>query len=103
MSFMNYVDDGYVRDDIFERLSQIQPAPVLIPFEGELPSGLPERVIKSVRYYRDWLPQHLADEGLKSDAVRGVTLIVERSLTGPAVFVAATDDRGKSYRVAVAA
>ncbi|MFQ2115577.1 hypothetical protein ACK334_04620 [Aeromonas veronii] len=103
MSLMNYVEDSYVCDAVFARLKAVAPAPVVIPFQGDLPFGLPKSVAKSIRYYREWLPNHLREEGLDPAAIENITLIVEATATGPAVFVTAVDDRGKGYRVRVAA
>jgi hypothetical protein len=69
---MNYVDDGFVIDDLRQLARKANGERISINWipDSKQPQALPERVIKSISYYKDWLPKHVTDSGADIRAIR---------------------------------
>lgn len=98
-SLMNYVDDGYVIDE----LSAIHAKGHDIEVDWLSGSFKPEalvspRIRKSIGYWKDNLPKHL---GKHEVAPAALTQLLFVWPAGERKQMLAADDRGKSYRIYV--
>jgi hypothetical protein len=95
---MNYVNDGYVIDDLLQlardgkRIS-IQWIPDIKP-----DSSLPPRVLTSIAQRKAWLPSHVRNSGADIAAIRELrTDIFLKPNHQIAVEAHLVDDRGKEH------
>lgn len=100
VSYMNYVDDGHVVDDLRQLARQANGERISIHWipDSERQALLPERVLKSIASYKAWLP------GLVSSSGASVEMIVEfrtdiflKRSRQIAVEAYLLDDRGKEH------
>jgi len=100
VSYTNYFDDGHVIDDLLHLAREAKGERVSIQWfpESALPSSWPARVLKSIAHYRAWLPSHLNDSGVTSEAIREFrTDIYLKPNKQIAVEAHLVDDRGKEH------
>jgi hypothetical protein len=100
VSFMNYVDDGYVIDDLLQLARKAYGERISIHWIPDIASqkGLTPRVLKSIANYREWLPKHVQNSGASIDAIREFrTDIFLKPNKQVAVQAYIVDDRGKEH------
>src|SRR5215218_2704826 len=100
VSFTNYVDDGYVIDDLRQLARQANGERVSIHWipdsAGQPP--LPDRVLKSIAGYKATLPDHVRRSGASVEAIREFrTDIFLKPNKQIAVEAHLIDDRGKEH------
>ena len=102
LSLTNYVDDGYIIDDLHESARQKYDGPLTIywiPASDETTVALPSRVQRSIAHFRNWMPVHAQRHGVSLDAIRSFRLEMFRlpshQLRFDSVLV---DDRGQEHR-----
>jgi hypothetical protein len=101
-SLTNYVDDQYITDIISELVRDDPQRKIVIAFpEGSIspPGEYPPALVKSIGYWSDSLPRHLASHRIDEGTVRNVRLSFQRP--PPRCTVYAEDDRGKQYEIPV--
>lgn len=104
MSLMNTADSEYIIDLLAEALKKIPTYRLEIHFPSrriEPRMDYPDGLRRSVGYWADSLPRHMASHGVASEAVPEIVLVVFADVWGMHCRVQATDDRGKSYDVLV--
>ena len=97
---MNYVDDGYVIDDLLQLVRKANEERIKINWIPDTASeqGLTPRVLKSIASYKEWLPKHIENAGASIDVIREFrTDIFVKSNTGVKVQAYLVDDRGKEH------
>ena len=100
VSFMNYVDDGYVVDDLLKLARNANGERISIHWIPDIASQkfLTPRVLKSIAIYREWLPEHVQNSGGSVDTIRefrtDIFLKRNKQLAVQAYLV---DDRGKEH------
>ena len=100
LSGMNYVDNGYVVEDLRKLVRESDGQRVSIQW---IPDSLqerafPRRVAKSIKLYKEWLPQHIEQAGGSSESIRELrTDIFVNSKRRIAAEAHLIDDRGKEY------
>ena len=100
VSFMNYVDDGYVVDDLLQLAREANGERISIHWIPDCASEkvLTPRVLKSVVQHREWLPKHIQNSGASIHAIREFrTDIFLKPNKQIAVQAYLVDDRGKEY------
>ena len=100
VSLMNYVDDGYVIDDLRQLARNANGERVTIHWiPDSAPSlALPARVLKRIANHKVWLPSHVANSGADIAAIREFrTDIYLKPNKGIAVEAFLVDNRGKEY------
>jgi len=100
VSLMNYVDDGYVIDDLLQVARDAKGERVSIQWIPDLPPplSLPPRVLKSIADRKTWLPSHVANSGADISAIREFrTDIYLKPNKQIAVQAYLVDDRGKEH------
>jgi hypothetical protein len=100
VSFMNYVDDGYVIDDLRQLARQANGGRISIHWiPDSKPQGpLPQRVLKSIANYKAWLPDLVSSSGASVGAIREFrTDIFLKRNKQIAVEAYLLDDRGKEH------
>jgi hypothetical protein len=72
VSYMNYVDDGYIRDDLLQLVRKANGERIIIHWipETASPQGLTPRVLKSIASFKEWLPKHFQNSGASIDVIR---------------------------------
>ena len=97
---MNYVDDGFVIDDLRQLARNANGERISIFWipDSKIQKSLPERVLKSIGYYKTWLPKHFKTSGADLEAVREFqTDIFLKPNKQIAVEARLLDDRGKEH------
>lgn len=100
VSYMNYVDDGYVIDDLLQVVRAAKGKRISIQWipDSPLPPCLPPRVLKSIAHRKTWLPSHVASSGADVAAIREFrTDIFVKPNHQIAVEAHVVDDRGKEH------
>ena len=100
VSLMNYVDEGYVIDDLLRVARDANGERVSIQWipDSPPPSSLPPRVLKSIAHRKTWLPSHVANSGADIAAIREFrTDIYLKPNKQIAVEAYLVDDRGKEH------
>ncbi len=98
--FMNYVDDGYVIDDLRQLARKANGARLIIPWipDSKAQTDLPQRFLKSIEDYKVQLSKHFQESGANIETVREFrTEIFLKSNKKIAVEAYLVDDRGKEY------
>ena len=96
---MNYFDDGYVIDDLFEVRStgaDIEIDWLLGTFEPK--ERVTPRIAKSINHYRDSLGKHLESNGVTEASIK--QLFFRWPVRGRK-YMFAVDDRGKEHKIYV--
>ena len=97
---MNYVDGGYVIDDLRQLARQANGERVSIHWipDSKGQAHLPQRVLKSIANYKAWLPDHVQRSGANIEAIREFrTDIFLKPNKQIAVEAHLIDDRGKEH------
>src|SRR5262245_4457834 len=96
LSFMNFVDNGYVIDDLLAAAREANGERVSVQWIPESqPPPLSRRVLKSIVRYKEWLPEFVARSGADIAAVREFrTEIFLKSNKQVAAEAHLVDDRG---------
>ena len=98
VSFMNYVDDGYVIDDLLQIARDGKRISIQwIPDSGP-DMSLPPRVLVSIAERKSWLPSHVRNSGGDIEAIREFrTDIYLKPNKQIAVEAHLVDDRGREH------
>jgi hypothetical protein len=72
VSYTNYVDDGYVIDDLLQLARNAGAERIRIQWlpDSAIPTSLPPRVQKSIASNKERLAKHFMDSGVDIDRVR---------------------------------
>lgn len=100
VSYMNYVDDAHVIDDLRQLARQANGEWVCIHWipDSMQQAPLPQRVLKSIANYKAWLPSHIHNSGANIEAIREFrTDIFLKPNKQIAVEAHLIDDRGKEH------
>jgi len=100
VSLMNYVDDGYVIDDLLQVAREANGKRISIQWIPDLPPPeyLPPRILKSIAHRKTWLPSHVASSGADLAAIKEFrTDIFMKPNHQIAVEAHLVDDRGKEH------
>ena len=100
VSYMNYLDDGYVIDDLRQLARQANGERISIHWipDSKPQASLPRRVLKSIGNYKAWLPRHIQNSGSHIEAIREFrTDIFLKPDKQIAVESYLLDDRGKEH------
>lgn len=100
VSYINYVDDGHVIDDLLQLARDANGERIIIHWIPDTASKqyLTPRVLKSVANYKEWLPKHFANSGASIDVIREFrTDIFLKRNKQVAVQAYLVDDRGREY------
>ena len=100
VSYMNYVDDGFIIDDLRQLARNANSERISIYWipDSKVQKPLPERVLKSIAYYKAWLPKHFKTSGADLEAVREFqTDIFLKPNKQIAVEARLLDNRGKEH------
>jgi len=100
VSYMNYVDDGHVIDDLLQLARKANEERIKINWIPDTASeqGLTPRVVNSVASYKEWLPKFFENSGASIEVIREFrTDIFLKPNKGIKVEAYLVDDRGKEY------
>ena len=98
VSFMNYVDDGYVIDDLLEVARHGKPISIQWIPDSRPDMSLPPRVLLSIAERKSWLPSHIRNSGGDIEAIREFrTDIYLKPNKQIAVEARVVDVRGKEH------
>jgi hypothetical protein len=104
VSLMNYVDGEYAIDLLATALKELPEDRLEVHFPSrriEPPAEYSPKLRKSVAFWADSLPRHMASHGVTQDALPELVLVIFGDARGMHSRVQATDDRGKKYDVLV--
>ncbi|HFQ5285849.1 TPA: hypothetical protein ACGUMG_004326 [Vibrio vulnificus] len=95
----NYVDDAFIFEDLYTlaRLNKGTPVQISwVPVRTEELFRLTPRIRKSIGYYREWLPKHVASHNVSLECLKEFYLQVYMAENHQIYVKAVTvDDRGK--------
>jgi hypothetical protein len=100
LSFTNYVDDGYVIDDLRQLARKADGERVSIYWipDAKAQAPLPDRVLKSIAIYKTWLPDHIRNSGANIESIlelrTDIFLKANKQIVAEAYLL---DDRGKEH------
>ncbi len=102
LSYMNYVDEGYVVNDILDYVRQKKPnesgVVQFFPIDKDKDAVFSNRVRKSLSYYREHFPKHCESHKVDLSAIKSIDVqIVKNSSHQILGYVRTTDDNGKDY------
>ena len=100
VSFTNYVDDGYVIDDLLQLVREANGQRIRIQWipDSSTHHDFPPRVQKSIAYNKERLPKHMQNSGVEVDRIREFrTEIFLKPNKQVAVQAYLVDDRGREY------
>lgn len=100
VSYTNYVDDGYVVDDLLQLARKAAGERISIYWipDSRSPTAFPPRVLKSIVYYKEWLPKHMQNSGASVERIRAFrTDIFLKPNKQVAVEAHLVDDRGNEH------
>lgn len=100
VSYMNYVDDGYVVDDLVRLARKANGERISIHWipDSESQQVLTPRVLKSIAHHRERLPKHIENSGAHIAMIREFrTDIFLKTNKQVAVQAYLVDDRGKKH------
>jgi len=103
-SMMNYVDDQYIIDVLPELARESENHEIDINFSsGQIipKANYPEVLFKSMAYWNEWLPKHIANHGLEMERISNINFHFRLLQINYEIIVSATDDRGKEHKVFV--
>jgi hypothetical protein len=101
---MNYVDDQYIIDVLPELARESENHEIDINFSnGQISpkANYPEVLFKSIAYWNEWLPKHIANHGLEMKRISNINFSFRLLKINYEITVSATDDRGKEHKVFV--
>ena len=97
---MNYVDGGYVIDDLLQLARKANGERISIHWIPDTASqqSLTPRVLNSIANYKEWLPKHIQDSGANIDVIRefrtDIFLQPKKQVSVQAYLL---DDRGQEH------
>ena len=100
LSWMNYVDNGYVVEDLLIAVRKADGERISVQWVPDVPPAvsLSERVLKSIAHYKSWFPEFVERSGADVAAIRefrtDLFLKPRKQIVAEAHLV---DDRGKKY------
>lgn len=100
VSYMNYVDDGYVIDDLRQLARKANGERISIYWipDSKIQQSLPQGVLKSIVNYKSRLPKHFQDSGADLEMVQEFrTDIFLKSNKQIAVEARLLDDKNKEH------
>jgi hypothetical protein len=98
VSYMNYVDDGYVIDDLLDVARTGKQISIQWLPDSRPDMTLPARVLTSIARRKAWLPSHVRTSGADINAIREFrTEIFLKPNHQVAVEAHLIDDRGKEH------
>lgn len=100
LSGMNYVDNGYVVNDILHLVRESDDQRFSIQWipDSSPQRAFPRRVAKSIALYREWLPKHIERAGGSIERIREFrTEIFVKRNRQMAAEARLIDDRGNQY------
>jgi len=100
LSWMNYVDNGYVFEDILIAARRANGERISVQWVPDVPPTvfLSERVLKGIAHYKSWLPEFVEKSGADLAGIREFrTDIFLKSNKQVAAEAHLVDDRGKKY------
>ncbi len=100
VSYTNYVDDGFVIDDLKQIVRKAEGEKICVWWVPEHPQipQLTQRILRSIEYYKRNLPKFVADMGSDIVAIREFrTEIYLKSNKQMAVEGHIVDGRGRAY------
>lgn len=100
VSYMNYVDDGYVIDDLLQLVRKANGERIIIHWIPDSASQqyLTPRVLNSIASYKEWLPKHFQNSGASIDVIREFrTDIFLKRNKQVGVQAYLVDDRGQEH------
>ena len=100
LSFMNYIDNGYVVDDLLAAVRKADGERVSVQWVPDVPppAFLTRRVLKSIAHYKIWLPELVERSGADLARIHEFRLdIFLRPNKQVAAEAHLVDDRGKEY------
>jgi len=100
VSYMNYVDNGHVVDDLLQLARKAGGERIRIQWipDSAVQNALPPRVQKSIANYKEWLPKFILNCGADINAIRDFrTEIFLKPNKQVAVQAHLVDNRGKEY------
>lgn len=96
-SLMNYVDSGYVIDELANIHRNGYDIEVDWKTRKFTPDGMAgERIKKSIGYWSDSLQKHLASHNVELEKLVSLKFVWP---SGQRKFMFASDDRGKEYKI----
>lgn len=101
VSLMNYVDDGYVYEDVFEIAKKSAGETVSIQWvpKKEYEIGVfNSRIVKSIKLNQDWLPKHFERHNVLESMVSEMRTEVVFNNGQFSVSAYLKDSRGKIYK-----
>jgi hypothetical protein len=102
VSYMNYVDEGYVIDDLRKLVFDSSEKRISIQWLPKKAYRFPKlsrRVRKSIRHYQAWLPKHIEKHRLSKEIISEMrTDLFVNKRYGLSVESYLRDDRGKEYK-----
>lgn len=104
VSLMNYVDDQYILDVLPELASRSPGYEIDINFaNGNVspPGEYPAVLHKSISYWKDWLPKHIANHRLEPERLSEIHVRYRLVKMGHEIIVSTSDNRGKEHKVFV--
>lgn len=104
VSLMNYIEGEYIVD-VLPKLARHAPGyEIDINFgNGQVsPVGeYPEVLHKSILYWQNWLPHHIANHQLEPNRLSDIHVRYRLVKIGKEIIVSTTDDLGKEHKVFV--
>lgn len=100
VSLMNYVDDGYVIDDLREIVKGLKTERLSIHWIPEVKQSdlLNIRILKSIAHRKEGLPRHVSASGAEIKTITEFrTDVFLKNNKQIAVVGILTDDRGRTY------
>lgn len=102
LSYMNYVDDGYVVDDLLKYARSKKPDDKMIvqfiPHDPKKDSVFNERIRKSMSYYREHFPKHCISHKIDLGAIKLLQIQMVKNPSHQILgYVFTVDDNGKEY------
>ena len=100
LSFMNYIDNGYVVDDLLLAVRKADGERVSVQWVPDVPppAFLTRRVLKSITHYKLWLPEFVEKSGAELAVIHEFRLDIflkpNKQVAAEAHLI---DDRGKEY------
>ena len=100
VSLMNYVDDGYVYEDIFKIAKKREGEVVSVQWMPKIGYEVGEfntRIVKSIKLNQDWLPKHFERHNVEEAMISEMRTDVVFKNGVFKVIAYLKDSRGKEY------
>ena len=100
VSLMNYVDDGYVYEDVFKIAKEREGEVVSVQWVPNIEYEVGEfnaRIVKSIKLNQDWLPKHFERHNVEPAMISEMRTDVVYKTGVFKVIAYLKDCRGKEY------